>query len=165
MIVPNVILKEKIGPDWHDIETKEYFQKSRVIVFSLPGAYTPVCSNEQLPDYEKNYDSFISLGIDEVYLCTVNDFFVTEAWFKSLKIEKVKFIADGSGEFTRQMGMLVKKDNLGFGYRSWRYAALIENCMVKKTWVEEGKMDNCPDDPYSVTDPAYIHKDIIDGIE
>ena len=87
------------------------------------------------------------------------------AWAKNQELKNVKVIPDGSGEFTRQMGMLVKKDNLGFGYRSWRYAALIENCEVKKMWVEEGKMDNCPDDPYSLTDPAYIHKDLIDGTE
>ena len=96
---------------------------------------------------------------------SVNDAFVMNAWAKNQKLENVKVIPDGSGRFTRRMGMLVRKDPEDFGYRSWRYAALIEDCVVKKMWVEEGKMDDCPTDPYSVTDPAYIHKDIIDGIE
>ena len=157
MIVPNVILKEKIGPDWHDVETKEYFQKSRVVVFSLPGAYTPVCSNEQLPDYEKNYDSFTNLGIDEVYLCTVNDFYVTEAWLKSLRIEKVKFIADGSGEFTRGMNMLVWKPNQNFGYRSWRYSMIVDNMKVEKMFIEDNLNNIGNDtDPYEASKPEYL---------
>ena len=169
-IVPNIVFKTRVKDEegkfgWVDVTSMEYFGDKRVILFSLPGAYTPTCSTYQLPDYEKMYDEFKEAGIDEIYCISVNDSFVMNAWAKQQGIKKVKMIPDGSGEFTRQMGMLVKKDNLGFGYRSWRYAALIENCMVKKTWVEEGKMDNCPDDPYSVTDPAYIHKDIIDGIE
>ena len=172
--VPEVVFKtrvrdESIGGDnpykWEDVSTKDLFNGKKVLVFSLPGAFTPTCSTYQLPNFEKMYADFSLQGIDEVYCMSVNDSFVMNAWAKDQKLENVKVIPDGSGEFTRQMGMLVKKDNLGFGYRSWRYAALIENCMVKKTWVEEGKMDNCPDDPYSVTDPAYIHKDILDGIE
>ena len=163
--IPNVDFKMRENGEWRTRNSDEFFNGKKVILFSLPGAFTPTCSEFQLPGYEANYEKFKEAGIDEIYCISVNDSFVMNAWAKQQGIKKVKMIPDGSGEFTRQMGMLVKKDNLGFGYRSWRYAALIENCMVKKTWVEEGKMDNCPDDPYSVTDPAYIHKDIIDGIE
>ena len=168
--IPNVIFRTRVKDEegnfgWKNMTTDNYFKGKSVILFSLPGAFTPTCSTYQLPNFEKMYADFSLQGIDEVYCMSVNDSFVMNAWAKDQKLENVKVIPDGSGEFTRQMGMLVKKDNLGFGYRSWRYAALIENCMVKKTWIEEGKMDNCPDDPYSVTDPAYIHKDLLDGIE
>jgi len=168
--IPNVIFRTRVKDEegnfgWKNMTTDNYFKGKSVILFSLPGAFTPTCSTYQLPNFEKMYADFSLQGIDEIYCMSVNDSFVMNAWAKDQKLENVKVIPDGSGEFTRQMGMLVKKDNLGFGYRSWRYAALIENCMVKKTWVEEGKMDNCPDDPYRVTDPAYIHKDLLDGIE
>ena len=168
--IPDITFKTRVKDEegnygWKDVTTCDYFKGKSVILFSLPGAFTPTCSTYQLPNFEKMYADFSLQGIDEVYCMSVNDSFVMNAWAKDQKLENVKVIPDGSGEFTRQMGMLVKKDNLGFGYRSWRYAALIEDCMVKKTWVEEGKMDNCPDDPYSVTDPAYIHKDLLDGTE
>ena len=109
-------------------------------------------------DYEKNYDSFINLGIDEVYLCTVNDFYVTEAWLKSLRIEKVKFIADGSGEFTRGMNMLVWKPNQNFGYRSWRYSMVVNNGIIEKIFAEKGKKNNCPADPFEVSDVETMLK-------
>ena len=155
---------ESIGGDnpykWKDLTSNEIFDGKRVLVFSLPGAFTPTCSTYQLPDYEKMYDEFKEAGIDEIYCISVNDSFVMNAWAKQQGIKKVKMIPDGSGEFTRQMGMLVKKDNLGFGYRSWRYAAHIEDCVVKKMWVEEGKMDDCPTDPYGATNPQEILEDL-----
>ena len=154
-----------IGGTWKDVTTDDLFKGKRVVLFSLPGAFTPTCSGEQLPSYDRDYDKFKEAGIDDVYCISVNDAFVMNAWAKDQKLENVKVIPDGSGRFTRGMGMLVRKDPEDFGYRSWRYAALIEDCVVKKMWVEDGKMDDCPTDPYSVTDPAYIHKDIIDGIE
>ena len=167
---PNITFKTRVKDeegnfDWKDVTTDDYFKGKKVILFSLPGAFTPTCSTYQLPNFEKMYADFSLSGIDEIYCMSVNDSFVMNAWAKNQELKNVKVIPDGSGEFTRQMGMLVKKDNLGFGYRSWRYAALINDGIVKKTWVEEGKMDNCPDDPYSLTDPAYIHKDLIDGTE
>jgi peroxiredoxin len=168
--IPNIIFRTRVKDEegnfgWQNMTTDNYFKGKSVILFSLPGAFTPTCSTYQLPNFEKMYADFSLSGIDEIYCMSVNDSFVMNAWAKNQELKNVKVIPDGSGEFTRQMGMLVKKDNLGFGYRSWRYAALIENCEVKKMWVEEGKMDNCPDDPYSLTDPAYIHKDLIDGTE
>ena len=101
-------------------------------MFSLPGAFTPTCSTFQLPGFEKLYEQFKSFGIDEIYCLSVNDAFVMNAWAKNQDLKNVKVIPDGSGEFTRLMGMLVKKDNLGFGMRSWRYAALVNDCIIEK---------------------------------
>ena len=126
----------------------------------MPGAFTPTCSTYQLPGFEKLYDDFYELGVDDIYCMSVNDSFVMNAWGKVHEINKVKMIPDGSGEFTRQMGMLVKKDNLGFGYRSWRYAIMVNNGFIRKMWEEKGKMDNCSDDPYEESAPLNILKDV-----
>ena len=126
----------------------------------MPGAFTPTCSTYQLPCFEKLYDDFKELGVDDIYCMSVNDSFVMNAWGKVHEINKVKMIPDGSGEFTRQMGMLVKKDNLGFGYRSWRYAIMVNNGFIRKMWEEKGKMDNCSDDPYEESAPLNILKDV-----
>jgi len=131
--VPNVTFRTRVrdeavgGPNpyrWQDMTSDDYFKGKRVILFSLPGAFTPTCSTYQLPDFEKMYDEFKAEGIDEIYCISVNDAFVMNAWGKSQNLNHVKLIPDGSGEFTRKMGMLVAKDNLGFGMRSWRYAAV-----------------------------------------
>ena len=126
----------------------------------MPGAFTPTCSTYQLPNFEKKFAEFSLEGIDEIYCMSVNDTFVMNAWAKDQKLENVKVIPDGSGRFTRGMGMLVRKDPEDFGYRSWRYAAHIEDCVVKKMWVEEGKMDDCPTDPYGATNPQEILEDL-----
>ena len=132
--IPNVnfnvrVRDESISGDnpfkWEIKSTKDLFKDKKVILFSLPGAFTPTCSTFQLPDFDKLYNDFKILGIDEIYCISVNDSFVMNAWAKHHKIDKVKVIPDGNGEFTRKMGMLVEKNNLGFGYRSWRYAALL----------------------------------------
>jgi len=172
--VPEVVFKtrvrdESIGGDnpykWEDVSTKELFNGKRVLVFSLPGAFTPTCSTYQLPDYEKMYDEFKELGIDEIYCVSVNDSFVMNAWAKQQGIEKVKMIPDGSGEFPRNMGMLVKKDNLGFGYRSWRYAAVFNDRKVEMCFPEPGREDNHPEDPYVFSSPQNMLKEIKNGIE
>ena len=147
------------GPNpyrWQDVTSDELFKGRRVVLFSLPGAFTPTCSTYQLPGFEENYDSIRNMDIDEVYCISVNDAFVMNAWAKSQNLKNVKVIPDGSGEFTRQMGMLVCKDNLGFGMRSWRYAAIIENGRIVEFWEEPGRTDNCEDDPYVTTDPDTI---------
>ena len=171
---PEVVFKtrvrdESIGGDnpyrWQDVSTNDLFDGKRVLVFSLPGAFTPTCSTYQLPDYEKMYDEFKELGIDEIYCVSVNDSFVMNAWAKQQGIEKVKMIPDGSGEFTRKMGMLVKKDNLGFGYRSWRYAAVFNDRKVEMCFPEPGREDNHPDDPYVFSSPQNMLKEIKNGIE
>ena len=170
--IPEVVFKnrvrdESVGGDnpykWQDVSTKDLFDGKRVLVFSLPGAFTPTCSTYQLPDYEKMYEEFKELGIDEIYCVSVNDAFVMNAWAKQQGIEKVKMIPDGTGDFTRQMGMLVKKDNLGFGYRSWRYAAVFNDRKVEMCFPEAGKIDNCPDDPYGETSPENILATITGG--
>ena len=106
------------------------------------------------------YDEFKEAGIDEIYCISVNDSFVMNAWAKQQGIKKVKMIPDGSGEFTRQMGMLVKKDNLGFGYRSWRYAAVFNNRKVEMCFPEAGKKDNHPDDPYAFSAPQNMIREV-----
>ena len=167
--VPNMVFKtrvrdESIGGDnpyrWQDVSTDELFGGKKILLFSLPGAFTPTCSTFQLPDYEKMYNEFIEAGVDDVYCISVNDAFVMNAWGKQQGIEKVKMIPDGSGEFTRQMGMLVKKDNLGFGMRSWRYAAIFDSGNILQFFPEAAREDNCPSDPYSISKPQHMIKEV-----
>ena len=136
----------------------DLFQGKRVLVFSLPGAFTPTCSNLQLPEYDLRYDDFIVAGIDEVYCISVNDGFVMNAWAKELDIKNVKLIPDGNADFTRNMGMLVSKGNLGFGNRSWRYAMVVDDGVVEWMTVEPGQKSNATDDPYGMTSPEELLK-------
>ena len=151
---------ETIGGDnpfkWQDLTTKEIFLGNRVVVFSLPGAFTPTCSTFQVPGFEQNYDKIIEMGIDEVYVISVNDTFVMRKWMLDQNVCKVKFIPDGNGEFTRQIGMLVDKSNLGFGSRSWRYAMVVNNGVVEKWFEEPGREDCCESDPYGETSPENV---------
>ena len=127
-------------------------QVRKVVLFSLPGAFTPTCSSQHLPGYEAHYDEFKKLGVDEVYCLSVNDAFVMNAWTRDQKVEKVKLIPDGTGEFTKAMGMLVKKNNLGFGERSWRYSMYVEDGEIKKIFIEPGLTDDYGPDPFEVSD-------------
>lgn len=150
------------GPNpyrWETKTTDDYFKGKRVVVFSLPGAFTPTCSTMQVPGYEEAYERFKAAGIDEVYCISVNDAFVMNAWAKQVVsdgLKNVKVIPDGSGNFTRMMGMLVNKDNLGFGMRSWRYAMVVDDCNIEKMFIEPGRVDFCPTDPYEVSDPDTV---------
>lgn len=159
--VPNVVFKTRVrdesveGPNpfrWQDVSSEEIFKGRKVIVFALPGAFTPTCSSTHLPGFEKSYDEFKALGVDEIYCLSVNDAFTMYQWGRHQGVEKVKLLPDGSGEFTRLMGMLVRKDNLGFGDRSWRYSMLVEDGKIKALFAEDGKCDNCPTDPFEVSD-------------
>jgi thioredoxin-dependent peroxiredoxin len=141
---------------WEDRTTADYFTGKRAVLFSLPGAFTPTCSTYQLPGFEDNFDKFRSLGIDEIYCMSVNDSFVMNKWAEAQGIERVKVIPDGSGEFTRRIGMLVSKENLGFGMRSWRYAAVIDNGRVEAWFEEPGISDNHADDPYGESSPENL---------
>ncbi len=143
---------------WEQKTTADYFAGKKVVLFSLPGAFTPTCSTFQLPDFEKLADEFKAEGIDEIYCISVNDAFVMNAWGKSQNLKNVKLIPDGSGEFTRHIGMLVNKDNLGFGLRSWRYGAIINDGVIEQWFEEEGFEDNCQSDPYGVSSPQNILK-------
>ena len=139
---------------WQDKNTDDYFKGKRVVIFSLPGAFTPTCSTYQLPGFEENYDNIRNQDIDDIYCISVNDAFVMNAWGKDQKIENVKLIPDGSGNFTRYMGMLIGKNHLGFGMRSWRYMAIINDGVVEKWWQEPGiNNDGSDDDPYVETTP------------
>ncbi|QOL79955.1 peroxiredoxin [Pseudooceanicola spongiae] len=143
---------------WQDMTTADYFAGKRVILFSLPGAFTPTCSTYQLPGFENNFETFKDLGIEEIYCMSVNDSFVMNQWAKAQGIENVKVIPDGSGEFTRRVGMLVRKDNLGFGLRSWRYAAVINDGVVEQWFEEPGICDNHSEDPYGESSPENLIK-------
>ena len=141
---------------WKDVTTKELFGDIRAILFSLPGAFTPTCTTFQLPGFDRLYRKFQEHGIAKVYCLSVNDAFVMNAWAKSLNISNVEMLPDGSGEFTRKMGMLVKKDNLGFVMRSWRYAAIANDGIIEALFVECGFSDNCRIDPYTETTPENL---------
>lgn len=163
--VPDVTFRTRVRDEaiegsnpfrWQDVTSADYFGGKRVVLFSLPGAFTPTCSTFQLPDFEKLHPEFQAEGIDEIYCISVNDAFVMNAWGKTQDLKNVKLIPDGSGEFTRKMGMLVAKDNLGFGMRSWRYAAIINDGFVEQWFEEEGFSDNCDSDPYGVSSPQNI---------
>ena len=142
-----------IGGSWKDVTTKELFENKKIVLFSLPGAFTPTCSGQQLPAYDEAFEKFKELGVDDVYCISVNDAFVMNAWARDLQIKNVKMIPDGCGTFTRSMGMLVNKPAQGFGMRSWRYSALIDNCKVSKIFIEDGKNNQSQDnDPFKVSD-------------
>ncbi len=154
--IPQVEFVFRENGEFVNRTSKELFDGKRVVIFSLPGAFTPTCSAYQLPGFEEKYDDFIGNGIDAIYCISVNDGFVMNAWAKDQGIEKVKLIPDGNAYFTRSMGMLVTKSNLGFGERSWRYAAVVDNGIIEKLFVEAGKRDNADTDPYEVTNPETI---------
>ena len=145
-----------IGGEFVYKTSKDLFGGRRVVIFSLPGAFTPTCSSQQLPGYEKLYDEFKALGIDEIYCVSVNDAFVMNAWADKLGIKKVKMLPDGNGDFTRLMGMLVSKSSIGFGMRSHRYAAVLTDMVRDKLFVEPGREDNFAGDPYGETSPESV---------
>jgi thioredoxin-dependent peroxiredoxin len=136
--------------------SSDLFDNKRVVIFSLPGAFTPTCSAYQLPGFEEKYEEFTALGIDAIYCVSVNDGFVMNAWAQDQNIEKVTLIPDGNAYFTRSMGYLVNKSNLGFGTRSWRYAAVVDNGVIEKLFLEEGMRDNADTDPYEVSTPENV---------
>jgi peroxiredoxin len=154
--VPQVEFVFRENGEFVNRTTKELFHGKRVVIFSLPGAFTPTCSAYQLPGFEEKYDDFIGSGIDDIYCISVNDGFVMNAWAQDQNIDKVKLIPDGNAYFTRSMGMLVNKSNLGFGNRSWRYAAVVDNGMIEKLFVEEGQRDNADSDPYEASTPEAV---------
>jgi len=140
------------------VDTTELFKDKKVILFGLPGAFTPTCSSKQLPGYEEMFSKFQEKGIHEIYCVSVNDAFVMSKWFKDQEVLNVKWLADGSGLLTDRLGMLCKKDNLGFGVRSWRYACVINNGIVEQMFAEEGKCDNHTEDPYDISSPENVYE-------
>lgn len=146
---------ESIGGDnpfrWQDVTTDDIFKNKRIVLFALPGAYTPTCTTAHLPGYEQHYDDFKTLGVDEVMCLSVNDAFVMYQWRKHLGAEHIFMLPDGNAEFTRKMGMLVDKSNLGFGMRSWRYSMVVQDKQIEKIFVEPGFADHCSTDPFEIS--------------
>ena len=156
--IPDISFRTRSLGEWKNVNTDDYFKGKRVILFALPGAFTPTCSNQQLPGYEKLHDVFKQHSIDEVYCLSINDSYVMNAWAANQKLEKVKVIPDGNGDFTDQVDMLVEKSDCGFGMRSWRYAAIVNDGTVEVMFEEPGKQDNNDGDPYSVSSPENVLK-------
>lgn len=146
--VPQVTFKTRDDQGWVEYATDDLFAGKRVVVFSLPGAFTPTCSATHLPRYEELMPVFKSKGIDAVYCVSVNDGFIMHAWGKDQKVEQVQLLPDGNGDFTRGMGMLVSKSDLGFGDRSWRYSMLVDDGVVEKMFIEP----DVPGDPFENSD-------------
>jgi len=136
---------------WRELSSSDVFKGKRVVLFALPGAFTPACSESHLPGYEEHYDAFIEQGIDQVVCLAVNDAFVMFQWAKSQNIQRVFMLPDGNGEFARKMGMLVDRSAQGMGMRSWRYSMLVENMEITKLFAEPGLCDNPAGVPMTVS--------------
>lgn len=141
---------------WKDVTTDDIFKDRKVVVFSLPGAFTPTCSTMQLPGFEKNAQAFYDKGVDDIYVISVNDSFVMNKWAADQKLEHVKVIPDGNGDFTKGMKMDVTFNNRGFGMRSWRYAMVVEDSVITHWFEEPGKCQDSDPDPYGETDSLNI---------
>ena len=146
--VPQVNFRTRKGHEWVDVSSDEIFKDKTVAVFSLPGAFTPTCSSAHVPRYDQLAKRFMALGVDEVICISVNDAFVMNEWQESQNAWNIRFLPDGNGEFTAGMGMLVDKEDLGFGKRSWRYSMLVRDGLIDKMFVES----EVPGDPYDVSD-------------
>ncbi|HAX85066.1 MAG TPA: glutathione peroxidase [Cyanobacteria bacterium UBA11370] len=146
--VPNVTFKIRKDNQWMDVTTDDLFKGKTVVVFSLPGAFTPTCSSSHLPRYNELAGAFKQNGVNDILCVSVNDTFVMNEWAKNLNVENITLIPDGNGEFTEGMGMLVDKQNLGFGKRSWRYSMLVKDGVVEKMFIEP----EVEGDPFEVSD-------------
>ncbi|MDU8925505.1 redoxin family protein [Pasteurellaceae bacterium LIM206] len=146
--VPQVTFRTRQGDAWVDVTSADLFDNKTVIAFSLPGAFTPTCSSFHLPRYNELADTFKKYGVDDILVISVNDTFVMNAWKEAEQADKITFVPDGNGEFTRGMGQLVEKDDLGFGDRSWRYSMLVKNGVIEKMFIEPHE----PGDPFKVSD-------------
>lgn len=146
--VPEATFPVREGASWTSVSTADLFADKTVVVFSLPGAFTPTCSSAHVPRYEELFEEFQGLGVDAVICVSVNDTFVMNAWKDDQGVDKVTFLPDGNGDFTRAMGMLVDKQELGFGPRSWRYSMLVKDGVIEKMFIEP----EVEGDPYEVSD-------------
>lgn len=150
--VPNTTFRTRVGSEWRKVSTDEIFGGKTVVVFSLPGAFTPTCSSTHVPGYNELAPAFRANGVDRIVCISVNDAFVMNEWAANQGANDVMFLPDGNGEFTAGMGQLVDKGELGFGKRSWRYSMLVRNGIVEKMFVEPNK----PGDPFEVSDAATM---------
>ena len=157
--VPEVIFRSRRDHQWLDVSSTDLFKGKTVVVFSLPGAFTPTCSSSHLPRYNQLASTFKANGVDEIVCISVNDAFVMNEWKVEQKADNIRFIPDGNGEFTDAMGLLIDKSNLGFGKRSWRYSMLVKDGVIQKMFIEPDK----PGDPFENSDAdtmlAYLAPD------
>ncbi len=152
--VPDVTFKVREGNNWKDVTTKDLFAGKNVAVFSLPGAFTPTCSGSHVPRFNDLAPVFKENGIDSIVCLSVNDTFVMNEWKKDQHADNITFIPDGNGEFTEKMGLLVDKNNLGFGKRSWRYSMIVRDRVIEKMFIEP-EVDG---DPFEVSDADTMLK-------
>lgn len=146
--VPEVTFRTRVDGQWKDITSREVFAGKKVVVFALPGAFTPTCSSSHVPRYKELLPAFAAAGVDTVACVSVNDAFVMAEWAQAQQAEGILFLPDGNGEFSAGMGMLVDKKNLGFGQRSWRYSMFVDDGVVKKMFIEP----EVEGDPFEVSD-------------
>ena len=159
--VPQVTFRTRSDHQWVDLTTDDVFKGKTVIVFSLPGAFTPTCSSSHVPRFDQLAQRFHSLGVDDIICVSVNDAFVMNEWKISQRVSNVRFLPDGNGAFTEGMGMLVGKEDLGFGKRSWRYSMLVKDGIVEKMFIEPQQ----PGDPYGVSDADTMLNYLSPGAE
>lgn len=152
--VPQVSFKIREDNAWKELTTNEIFAGKTVVLFSLPGAYTPTCSTTHLPRFNELAPVLKECGVDDIYCLSVNDTFVMNSWAAEQHADKIKFIPDGNGEFSEKMGLLVDKQDLGFGKRSWRYSMLVKDGKIEKMFIEPEK----PGDPFEVSDADTMLK-------
>ncbi len=152
--VPNVTFHTRQNNQWVDITTQDLFAGKTVVVFSLPGAFTPTCSSTHLPGYNELAKVFKANGVDDIICISVNDTFVMNEWAKDQEAENITLIPDGNGDFSAGMGMLVDKTDLGFGQRSWRYSMLVKDGIIEKMFIEPEE----PGDPFKVSDAETMLK-------
>jgi glutaredoxin-like protein len=146
--VPSVTFRTRTNSEWKDLTSEDVFDGKSVIVFSLPGAFTPTCSSSHVPRFNQLAPIFRKLGIDEIVCMSVNDAFVMNEWKETQHADGITFIPDGNGAFTEAMGLLVDKEDLGFGRRSWRYSMLVREGIIEKMFIEPEQ----PGDPFEVSD-------------
>lgn len=146
--IPDVTFRTRRDGGWKDVSTREVFDKKRVVVFALPGAFTPTCSSSHVPRYQELAPLFRARGVDDIVCVSVNDAFVMDEWAKNQHAADIRFLPDGNAEFTEKMGMLVDKRGLGFGQRSWRYSMLVNDGVIEKMFIEP----DVEGDPFQVSD-------------
>ena len=146
--VPSVVFRTRRDHEWVDVTSDEVFRGKTVVVFALPGAFTPTCSSTHVPRYNQLAPELERHGVDEIICISVNDAFVMNQWRAEQKAWNISFLPDGNGDFSRGMGMLVPKSDLGFGERSWRYSMLVRDGMIEKMFIEADE----PGDPFAVSD-------------
>ncbi|PIQ26672.1 glutathione peroxidase [bacterium (Candidatus Blackallbacteria) CG17_big_fil_post_rev_8_21_14_2_50_48_46] len=156
--VPQVVFKTRTPEgQWQDVSSDEIFTGKTVVLFALPGAFTPTCSSTHVPGYNALAPVFRENGVDEIVCLSVNDAFVMDAWKKDQGADQIRFLPDGNGEFSEAMELLVDKSEIGFGKRSWRYSMLVRNGKIEKMFIEPEK----PGDPFEVSDAdtmlAYLN--------